>query len=186
MNITISWRAEKEYPRPKLVRLKKMLQKASLFAGTGIRENETLVLTFLSSDRMAEVNWDFLRHKGDTDVICFDYRESKSLIPGVPEDFSGGIEGEEDDESREVVELLICPAVAAREAGKRDLPYSRELILYMVHGLLHASGYDDLSPELKRKMRRAEKRVLTALEKDFIFTDIIAEPADLSGQKGLS
>ena len=56
----------------------------------------------------------------------------------------------------------------------------------MVHGLLHASGYDDLSPELKRKMRRAEKRVLTALEKDFVFTDIIAEPADLSGQKGLS
>jgi probable rRNA maturation factor len=180
MNITISWRAEKMYPRPKLVRLKKMLQRISQLAGTGIRDDETLMLTFFSSAQMAEVNWDFLQHKGDTDVICFDYRESRSDIPEMPCDFEDPDDGEEE---KVVTELLICPAVAAREAGKRGLPYSRELILYMVHGLLHASGYDDLKPELKRKMRNAERRVLTALEKEFVFSDVIADPLEESDRK---
>ena len=165
-NITVSfsWRTERCFLRPRAAAVRKLALRAAELAGTGLDSENPLGVSFLSSKKMAEVNWDFLQHKGDTDVICFDYRESRSDIPEMPCDFEDPDDGEEE---KVVTELLICPAVAAREAGKRGLPYSRELILYMVHGLLHASGYDDLKPELKRKMRNAERRVLTALEKEF-------------------
>ena len=145
---------------------------------------------------MEEVNRDFLAHKGDTDVICFDYRhcegtcwpaekeKKEEAAPGrktdgttVPGDGRKKEGRKEEGEEEEVlVDLLLCPAVAEREAAKRNLPYSRELALYLVHGLLHASGYDDLRPDLKRKMRRAEKRVMNALEEEFSFPSVFPPP----------
>ena len=61
------------------------------------------------------------------------------------------------------VELIVCPAVAYEQAVKRGLPYAEEVALYVAHGLLHAAGYDDLTPKAKRVMRRAEKRVMKGL-----------------------
>jgi probable rRNA maturation factor len=37
------------------------------------------------------------------------------------------------------------------------------VILYLVHGLLHACGYDDLTPYEKARMRRAERAALRRL-----------------------
>jgi len=33
----------------------------------------------------------------------------------------------------------------------------------MIHGVLHLIGYDDMTPEDKRKMRRKEKECLSAV-----------------------
>lgn len=143
-----------------------LAEKAAVLAGAGL-EDKVLSLSFVSPGEMAEINEGFVGHAGPTDVICFDYRESACD--------SGGIctsdEGEADDGNASV-DIIICPSVASDEAGKRDLPYSREVILYIVHGLLHASGEDDLVPAAKRRMRRREKTVLSALEKEFVFSDI--------------
>lgn len=149
-NITVSfsWRTERCFLRPRAAAVQKLALRAAELAGTGLDSENPLGVSFLSSKKMAEVNWDYLTHSGDTDVICFNYREAE-------DDFGAG------------VDILICPAFALREAAKRALPYGREVTLYLVHGLLHAAGYDDLKPELKRKMRRAEKRVMTVLEKEY-------------------
>ena len=56
------------------------------------------------------------------------------------------------------------------------MPYSRELVLYLVHGLLHAAGQDDLKPELKRVMRRREKAVLRLLAEKFDLETLFPEP----------
>ena len=74
------------------------------------------------------------------------------------------------------MEIIICPAVAAREAAKRSLPYSRELTLYLVHGLLHAAGQDDLKPELKRVMRRREASALRQLSEKFNLDTVFPGP----------
>lgn len=150
---SFSWRAERPFLRPSAAKVRKLALRAAELAGTGLDAENPLGVNILSSRKMEEVNWDFLQHTGDTDVICFNYREDE-------EGFGTG------------VDILICPAFALREAQKRDLPYAREITLYLVHGLLHAAGYDDLKPELKRKMRRAEKRVMTVLEKEFDLSSI--------------
>lgn len=145
-----------------MARLKKLSEKAAVITGSGIA-NE-LSLNFVGAKEMAEINEAFVGHQGPTDVICFDYRESKSELP------------DEKDEDSVEVEIIVCPEVARREAEKRSLPYSREVVLYLVHGLLHASGEDDLKPELKRKMRCREHKTMNELEKLFTFSDIFPEP----------
>lgn len=165
--VAFSWRTEKNFIRPNVRKVKLLATRIAQVAGTGLDQNHSLGVSFLSSAKMAEVNMDFLTHKGDTDVICFDYRGN----------------GEDDfipDEDNTGVDILICPAVAFREAQKRNLPYAREVTLYLVHGLLHAAGFDDLKPELKRKMRRAEKRVLSVIEKEFDLADIFLLAPEVS------
>ena len=74
------------------------------------------------------------------------------------------------------VELIICVDAALREGATReDSSYARELVLYLVHGLLHSAGEDDLSPGPRRRMRRREREVLEALEKEFDFQAVFPE-----------
>ncbi len=63
-------------------------------------------------------------------------------------------------------EVFICPRTAmnyAKKMGKN--PYD-ELTLYLVHGLLHLIGYDDISEEERKKMRKQEKKCLNLLNKN--------------------
>lgn len=161
MNLSCQWRAGKSHPAPKRNKLKSLIEEIIRLAGGP--EVKAATVTFLSPDAMAEINEAYLGHTGSTDVICFDYRTC-----GEPEEMFIADEDDEEVDEAPSVELFLCPAVAQREAEKRSLPYSRELTLYIVHGFLHAAGYDDLQPELKRKMRRAERRVMNALPAEML------------------
>lgn len=168
MNLSCQWRAGKTYPAPSRKKLIALIQEIIRLAGGP--EVKAATVTFLTPEAMAEINESFLGHTGSTDVICFDYRTC-----GEPEEMFLPDEGEDEDDVPPGVELFLCPAVAEREARKRSLPYSRELTLYIAHGFLHAAGYDDLKPELKRRMRRAEHRVMSALPDDMLEIFRIAE-----------
>jgi len=60
-------------------------------------------------------------------------------------------------------DVFVCPETAIRYSQKNGIDEHEELSLYVVHGLLHLMGYDDLNPKDKRKMRTAEKRHLKHL-----------------------
>jgi probable rRNA maturation factor len=62
-------------------------------------------------------------------------------------------------------EICVSVDAARRQAGRAAARLSREIALYVVHGWLHLAGYDDLRPEAKRAMRRAERRALLLLER---------------------
>jgi probable rRNA maturation factor len=134
-----------------------MLDRAVGLCGLDIGEDQEFNLIFAGDRAMARINRDFVGHEGTTDVITFNYLEGDEL-PGADET---------------AVELVICPDVACREgASRRDSSYGRELALYVVHGILHCSGYDDLEPEARSKMRRAERRVMKALGAEFDFDEV--------------
>jgi probable rRNA maturation factor len=137
--------------RPARKQLEQLITLAAETAGVG--DCPAVSVVFLSAEQMAEVNMETLGHVGPTDVISFDLRD-----PDLP--------AEEDSPG---IELYICPEVAAFEAEKRSLPYAREVTLYIVHGFLHMAGEDDLNPAAKRKMRRAEKRVIQKMEQKINF-----------------
>jgi len=152
MKAVTIWHAGREYPAPSRARLRRMTAEAAELAGLGDVPGGVCV-SFLTPAGIERVNEDFLGHHGPTDVISFDYRAGEDPA------FDDG----DDDGDDPSVELIVCPAVAHREARKRGLPYAEEVALYVVHGLLHAAGYDDLNPAAKRVMRRAEKRVMRGL-----------------------
>lgn len=60
-------------------------------------------------------------------------------------------------------EILVCPAMAIQYAKKRKLDPYKEASLYIVHGLLHLLGYDDLEEKTRRTMRKKEKSCIRHL-----------------------
>lgn len=157
MKTICSWMLNAKRPPRKA--LEKLIISAAENAGVG--DCPAVSVVFLSAEQMAEANMEMLGHEGATDVISFDLRD-----PDLPM---------EESEDAPGIELYICPEVAVKEAKKRDLPYAREVTLYIVHGFLHMAGEDDLCPEAKRKMRRAEKRVLKAMEEKINFERVFGQ-----------
>jgi hypothetical protein len=54
--------------------------------------------------------------------------------------------------------------MALAYAHPRGEDPNRELLLYIVHGVLHLIGYDDLEPQRRRAMRAMERRCMRHLE----------------------
>jgi probable rRNA maturation factor len=94
------------------------------------------------------LNETFLRHKGPTDVIAFDYRESPRDKP---------IAGE----------IFVCLDEAITQARRFRATWQQELVRYIVHGTLHLCGYDDRRKTMRLKMKRRENQLLKALTTRF-------------------
>jgi probable rRNA maturation factor len=118
-----------------------------LFAELQIQEAE-LGVNLVGAREMALVNETFLQHEGPTDVITFDHMEKRK---------SNSLHGE----------LFVCVDVAQAQAAEFDTSWQSELVRYVVHGVLHLLGYDDLRPAARRVMKREENRLVRRLEKRF-------------------
>lgn len=62
-------------------------------------------------------------------------------------------------------DIVICPRVAQQYAKAHDLSPEKELLRYLIHGLLHLIGYDDIQETEYEGMKRLEERYLALLEK---------------------
>jgi rRNA maturation RNase YbeY len=98
---------------------------------------------------ITRLNETFLGHAGSTDVITFDYRDDAP---------SGCLSGE----------IFISMDDAVAQARRYGTAWESELIRYVIHGLLHLQGYDDLAPGPRKKMKRQENRLLKGLSRRFI------------------
>lgn len=78
---------------------------------------------------------------------------------------------EEDDKKRPVsAEIYLCLSVARRQARLRRIPVRHELLLYAIHGILHLSGFDDVTPRKYGVMHKEEDRVLRQLGVGAVFS----------------
>jgi probable rRNA maturation factor len=64
----------------------------------------------------------------------------------------------------------VDEAVAQAKIFKTSGP--SEIIRYLVHGILHLLGHDDLKTNSRRKMKRAENRLVKLLAKKFSLAQI--------------
>jgi len=62
------------------------------------------------------------------------------------------------------VDVVVNVERARREAKSRGHTIKAELGLYVIHGLLHACGYDDGNDVDRARMRKAEQDVLELLD----------------------
>jgi probable rRNA maturation factor len=138
------------------VRLLKLMVN-ELFAELEIKEAE-LGINFVGAKEMTEVNRQFLQHEGSTDVITFDHFEKRKAESGRRKQIYG--------------ELFICVDDAVLQAKQFKTSWQSEIIRYIVHGVLHLLGHDDLKPNLRRKMKREENRLLRVLAKKFSLAQI--------------
>lgn len=57
-------------------------------------------------------------------------------------------------------EIFVCPKTALQYCADRGLDPFEEVALYVIHGILHLLGYDDLEPLQRRTMRKNEKKCM--------------------------
>lgn len=134
-----------------------------LFVELKITEAE-LGIKLVGAKEMAKVNWQFLQHKGSTDVITFDHRDFQLPVANCQLKIHG--------------ELFICVDDAIKQSKEFKTNWQAELVRYIVHGVLHLLGYDDLQPQLRRAMKRQENRLVRWLAQRFSFAQL-SRPAKL-------
>ena len=61
------------------------------------------------------------------------------------------------------VDMIVSAERAKNESGARGHAFEAELALYIVHGILHVSGFDDHTVGDRATMRDAERDVLERL-----------------------
>ena len=129
---------------------------------SGVRGEAEMSLMFVDEAVMAELNKRYMDADGPTDVLAFPIDDP---IDGGrwPDSGSTG----PDREPLEIAELpmllgdiVVCPAVAARQAPEHAGSYDDELALLIVHGVLHVLGMDHADPEEAAAMQARERELL--------------------------
>jgi len=127
---------------------------------------------------MAELNKKFLNHQGSTDVITFDYtseNRGEAVRFSTPRTKSGRFRRPADGNARLHGEILISMDDALAQARQFRTSWQSELVRYIIHGLLHLQGYDDLSASDRVRMKRREDQLLQQVA-DHFSLDALAEP----------
>ena len=101
-------------------------------------------VVLVNSDTIQQFNRDFLHHDYPTDAISFPIEDRRS---------DGHLEGE----------VLVCAEIAGERAEEFGWTAEEELLLYVVHGMLHLVGFDDATPEQRTVMQEKEWNYLATL-----------------------
>lgn len=99
-----------------------------------------------------------LRALGEIEVAVV----SDAVIARVHEDFMD-VPGATDVITFEHGEIVTSAETAKAYAKQHGHSVDEELALYIVHGLLHLNGYDDLQPTARKRMHRVQDRIWRAV-----------------------
>lgn len=95
-----------------------------------------LSVYFVSERRICDLHRKFFNDPSPTDCITF---------PIGSETFG---------------EIFVCPKAALRYAASAQADPYEEVALYMIHGILHLLGYNDLKTAERRMMRKKERECM--------------------------
>jgi probable rRNA maturation factor len=122
-----------------------------------------LSMLFVDEAAMAELNSRFLGREGPTDVLAFPIDEDEPAESGRSPDSGGtgpGMPAEPEEVPVLLGDIVICPAVAHRNAPEHAGSYDDEVALLVVHGLLHLMGMDHQEDAEAEEMEARERELL--------------------------
>jgi probable rRNA maturation factor len=130
-------------------------------------EKAEIGICLVGAPEMTRLNETFLKHKGSTDVIAFDYRDSVGQASSLSHSKIRKVRDRQDACSTLHGEIFVCVDEAVLQARKFGTSWQSEVIRYLVHGVLHLLGFDDSSAGARRKMKREENRRLREMIRRF-------------------
>jgi probable rRNA maturation factor len=102
-----------------------------------------LTLRFVDETEGRTLNRDYRSKDYATNVLTFAY-------------------GESDDDVVQA-DIVLCAEVLIREAAERQIPVTQHAAHLVVHGVLHAQGYDHEAEDEAEEMEQFETEILAAL-----------------------
>ena len=118
-----------------------------VFSGLKLRQAH-LSLLFVKDAEMKRWHWRLMRLRTTTDVISLGQREG-----GGPNPLGS------------LGDLVICLDEARRQAYLAGCSVREELGRYVIHGILHCLGYDDIRPSDHKKMWAVQERLVKKYRK---------------------
>ncbi|MCL6258399.1 rRNA maturation RNase YbeY [Aquiflexum sp. TKW24L] len=128
---------------------KKWLKEIANLQGFKVSE---LNYIFCSDEYLYNINVEYLDHKTYTDIITFDNSEKEKEIEG---------------------DIFVSIDRVKENALKENVPFEKELLRVMSHGLLHLMGYKDKREEDINTMREMENKAITLYENQTVSRETI-------------
>jgi probable rRNA maturation factor len=113
-----------------------------------------LSLLLVDEGEMTNLHERWMDEPGPTDVLSFPMDE---LRPGRLD-----VEPDDDADPGMLGDVVLCPAVAKRQAREAGHSTQDELELLCTHGILHLLGYDHAEPDEERAMFSLQRQLLDA------------------------
>lgn len=105
-------------------------------------EAAEITVAVVSDAGIAELHDRWMGLADPTDVLTFDLSECDGDCAG---------------------DIVVSADTAQRVARELGWLPKQELAYYVIHGLLHLAGFDDGTPDERRRMRRKERDVMVAI-----------------------
>ncbi len=105
-----------------------------------LKTSASMAVRFVGAEEGRELNCQFRGKDYATNVLTFDYMHDP-------------VEAD----------LVICVPVLIREAEEQNKSFKEHLAHLLVHGTLHAQGYDHMDDEEAAEMEQEETTVITSL-----------------------
>lgn len=115
-------------------------------------ENTELSLTFVDNDEIAQLNEEYRGKTGPTDVLSFE-------CDGIFDEMQAS-EGVGADVF-ELGDIVVAPDVVKAQAHEYGNTPTEELVLMVVHGLLHLCGYDHIEDDEAEEMETLQTELFT-------------------------
>ena len=115
--------------------------KAALFAPA------ELTIRFVDAEEGRSLNRDYREKDYATNVLTFAYNEGEELA--------------EDEPTR--ADIILCTDVLEKEAAEQKKSVEEHTAHLIVHGVLHAQGYDHMDDEEAAEMEGLETEILAKL-----------------------
>ncbi|MDM5330973.1 rRNA maturation RNase YbeY [Neobacillus sp. CF12] len=131
-----------------MVEIEKLLNFAA--KKESVEENSEVSVTFVSNERIHEINREYRDKDAPTDVISF----------AMEEIGEGEIELIGVELPRVLGDIIISIPRAEEQAKEYGHSFIRELGFLSVHGFLHLLGYDHMEKEEEEKMFSRQKEIL--------------------------
>lgn len=112
-------------------------------------ETTDVSITFVTDERIHELNRDYRGIDRPTDVLSFECDN----VPFEDEDVVSAVEYELGD-------IVIAPDVAVRQTAEYGTTFEEEVTLLTVHGLLHLCGYDHIEDDEAEEMEALERELI--------------------------
>jgi len=125
---------------------------------------------FVSHQKIRALNKKYLQKDYATDVLSFDLSNNVMFVSS-DNDECKFLDEEKSNDVRESVygnyligDIFISTDAAIANMKRYNTSLGKELLLYIIHGILHLLGYDDKDPLHAKKMRNREDEILCRLK----------------------
>lgn len=119
-----------------------------VFAKMRVHPQTDLSIVLADEEAMSVLHQQWMDLPGPTDVLSFPMDELRPAREG------------EEPELGLLGDIVICPAVAAKQAQKSGHALMEEILLLTTHGILHLLGYDHVEEAERKEMFDLQRRLL--------------------------